>query len=77
MVTLTDPNPHAALVTCPYCSEKGAVIWEEVVHPSEGRIKEMIRIEGGFYERISRKAPHPIELVCGRCAKSWLSPLQP
>ena len=51
---------------CPRCDNKGTVKWEvsDTLHNDPG---QMVHIQGPFYERISKRAPYPIELVCISC----------
>jgi hypothetical protein len=60
---------HSDSVVCPKCGQKGSILWEDVPRAG-GDGKEMSRISGNFYERLSKKAPHPIELVCNGCGTS-------
>lgn len=57
---------HADTIQCPKCGKKGSIVWEDVPH-TNGVAKELVRIEGDFFERIAPKPPYPIELVCNRC----------
>jgi hypothetical protein len=57
---------HASTVECPKCGKKGSIVWEDVPRP-DGVAKELVRIDGDFFERIARKPPYPIELVCNGC----------
>jgi hypothetical protein len=50
-------------ITCPRCVNKGRLRWEE--GPSDAS-KELIGIEGNFYERLTKKS-WQIELVCNVC----------
>jgi len=51
-------------ILCPRCGQAGHVTWENL---SAGSSNDLVRIEGDFCERLSRKAPYPIELVCNGC----------
>jgi hypothetical protein len=57
---------HTDQIICPKCGQKGIVLWEDIPR-GDGIQKEMVKIDGGFYERLSKKAPYPIELVCDGC----------
>jgi hypothetical protein len=53
---------------CPKCGRIGSVVWEDVPGSATDRAhRELIGIQGGFYERLSAKSPYPIELVCDSC----------
>jgi hypothetical protein len=55
-------------ITCPKCGQQGQETWEEAGQNSSlGPDPHLVVRSGDFYERISRKAPYPIEVVCGRC----------
>ena len=66
---------HADTIRCPHCGKTGAIIWEDT-DEDKGRHRDLIRIEGGFYERLARKTPYPIELVCNSCGTSQPSVLE-
>ena len=55
---------HSNILACPGCGASGALRWED--EPGHGG-KQLVAIEGGFYERLAKKAPHAIELVCNGC----------
>ena len=50
---------------CPRCGKKGCLYWER----AEGRDArhDLVKIEGDFYERMTRRRPFRIELVCNGC----------
>ena len=50
-------------VICPKCGAVGVVLWED--ENNEGR--SLVSLSKNFYERISKKQPYPIELVCHSC----------
>jgi len=50
-------------ISCP-CGRTGRLHWERA---AGGKRDELVKIEGDFYERLARKAPYPIELVCNGC----------
>jgi hypothetical protein len=54
---------HSNSLCCPGCGASGALKWEDM--PDGG--KELMGIEGNFYERLAKRAPHAIELVCHAC----------
>jgi hypothetical protein len=54
-------------IYCPKCNAAGCVVWE-----GEGQTKALVRISGDFYERLSKRAPYPIELVCQQCGTPQL-----
>lgn len=47
---------------CSKCGNKGMIIWE-----GTGAQKSLVWLSGSFYERLSRKPPYAIELVCVKC----------
>ena len=49
-------------IICPKCMAVGVVVWELA-----GAEQSLVSVTRNFYERISKKAPFPIELVCDRC----------
>lgn len=68
-------------IECPKCGSVGVINWDCVPTP-EGLRRDFVGINGDFYERLSTKAPHPIELVCTSCRvvvrlQSEAQPLQP
>jgi hypothetical protein len=40
----------------------GVVVWEK-----DGNSRSLVSLSNGFYERISKKEPYPIEIVCREC----------
>ena len=58
-------SQFTANIICPACGAVGAVTWEKL-----GSERTLVRLSKGFYERISRKMPYPIELVCNECGKA-------
>jgi hypothetical protein len=54
---------HADTIRCPRCGNAGTVTWEN----SPKGEQALSAIESGFYERLRRKAPYHIELVCKEC----------
>ena len=53
-------------VTCQRCGNVGVLKWDCIPVPG-GFKKDFIGIVGDFYERLSKKPPYPIELVCTPC----------
>jgi hypothetical protein len=50
----------------PKCGKTDSIAWEEI--SSNGiNVKEFVGVAGGFYERLRKEAPYPIELVCDSC----------
>lgn len=66
---------HVNKIVCPRCGKEGSVIWEALPHPEVAR-RDLVRVEGDFFDRIAKKAPHSIELVCNGCGSSQPSALQ-
>jgi hypothetical protein len=54
---------HSDTIICPHCGRTGVIHWEE----GKNADRNLLAIEGAFYERLCKKAPHPIELVCAGC----------
>lgn len=50
-------------LACPACGASGTLRWEDM----PGGERELVALEGRFHERLARKAPHAIELVCDDC----------
>lgn len=49
---------HADEFKCRKCGARGVIHWDG---------GQFVELSGGFYERLARKAPYPIELVCHQC----------
>jgi hypothetical protein len=49
-------------IICPGCGAVGVIIWETI----DGK-RSLVRLSRIFYERLARKTPYPIELVCYDC----------
>jgi hypothetical protein len=60
------PQNITDTVVCPKCGNCGVIKWN-YVHTHSGLKKDLVGIAGDFYERLSDKAPYPIEIVCGPC----------
>src|ERR1700748_923063 len=61
------PHPsHWDKIICPKRGQQGYILWDEIPL-ADGTDKQLNRIEGPFYERIARRDPYPIELVCHGC----------
>jgi hypothetical protein len=58
-------------ITCPKCNAVGVAVWEVV-----GTERSLIKLTRNFYERISRKNPYPIEMVCNECGTVQVGPVQ-
>jgi len=56
---------HSNSLDCPGCGAQGALRWENA--PSIHGGQQLVAIEGDFYERLGRKKPYAIELVCNGC----------
>ena len=66
---------HAGKIHC-RCGRVGSIVWEDA--PSEeGAQREFVKIDGDFYERLSKRPPYPIELVCNCCGTAQPGPVQP
>lgn len=55
-------HPYFVNIACPKCAAVGVIGWE-----TNGTERSFVSLSKEFYERISRKKPYPIELVCHRC----------
>jgi hypothetical protein len=54
-------------ITCHRCAESGSSVWENG-DPGDGAPPpSLVSLPDGFYERMTRKRPHEIEVVCHRC----------
>lgn len=49
-------------IVCPRCREDGVIVWEDF----DGE-PSLVSLTRDFYERISKKSPYGIELVCTNC----------
>lgn len=62
---------HCGEIACRHCGRTGTIIWDDVTRlntlPEQTGTSEPAGIDGPFFERLSRKAPYPIELVCRAC----------
>lgn len=55
---------HSNAFICPGCGNSGSVQWEGNGTSDQ---KQMVGVKGDFFERLSKTAPYPIELVCNNC----------
>ena len=68
---------HHGTIICHQCGKTGTMVWEDE-RASRGRyVRQLIRIDGGFHERLSVGRPHLLELVCNGCRAAQSSPIQP
>jgi len=51
-------------VKCPRCGKTGCLVWDSAVRKKS---RNLVQIDGDFYERMSKKPPYAIELVCEGC----------
>jgi len=56
-------NQFTVAITCHWCGHEGLSLWEEF----NGE-RHLVSLKG-FYERLARKNPYPIEMVCNNCDK--------
>jgi hypothetical protein len=63
-MSLTNPElPQFSVhIICPKCAAVGVVVWER-----DAAQNSLVSLSRGFYERISKKHPYSIELVCHEC----------
>ena len=62
----TYPHDHTETVTCYKCGACGVVNWD-IIQTPDGPKKDFAGLSGGFYERLSKRPPYTIELVCTGC----------
>ena len=62
-----EPQQYTTNIVCSKCKSVGLIVWEMY-----GKNYSMVNVSQGFYERISRKFPYPIELVCNGCGTAQL-----
>ena len=53
---------YKANIICPNCGTAGIIAWET----TRGE-RSLISLSRGFSERLAKKTPHFIELVCNNC----------
>lgn len=56
------PKRNFRRIVCPGCGQIGETVWE-----MSGKKATFVEVSPGFYERMTRKPPYPIELVCHSC----------
>lgn len=56
------PGQYSFDIICPRCKERGVIVWENT-----GGERTLVSLTQEFYERISKKSPYSIELVCTNC----------
>jgi hypothetical protein len=66
---------YANTISCLRCGKTAVIKWQDAA--SEDGSRELIAIEGGFYERLQRKKPYNIELVCLGCGTAQDYALHP
>lgn len=61
-------DQFTVVVKCPGCGQTGNSTWEEN-HSTNPKGPEacLISVADGFYERVGKKHPYDIELVCKKC----------
>ena len=61
-------DQFTSAITCAGCGQNGIAVWEEnhTISP-RGPEPTLVSLSKEFYERISKKSPHDIELVCQKC----------
>ena len=62
----TYPHDLTDTIVCPKCGNCGVINWD-VVPTTKGPERHFAGLAGDFYERLSKKAPYPIEIVCSAC----------
>ena len=63
----TDTIAHSDTVVCSNCGKSGTIFWDHVSRASQRSAREFAGIDGPFFERLGKKPPDPIELVCSAC----------
>jgi hypothetical protein len=58
------------------CGKVGSIVWENA-RSEKGAQRDFVKIDGDFYERLSKRPPYPIELVCNSCGTAQPGPAQP
>ena len=58
------PQLQTVALVCTGCGHAGTALWE-----GSGIDRQLVRLDG-FYERLARKEPYPIETVCNNCGKA-------
>jgi hypothetical protein len=58
------------------CGKIGSIVWEDAP-AAEGVRQELVKLDGDFYERLSKRPPYPVELVCNTCGTAQVGPVQP
>lgn len=53
-----------ATIFCAGCGSSGQMTWEKI-----GGNRSFVSLSSGFHERISKKAPYELELVCNNCGR--------
>ncbi len=72
MSAMSDCRQQSTLMSCPNCGREGAVEWME----TQMGQRDIVRIEGGFFERMNNEPPFGIDLVCPGCGATQPAPLQ-
>lgn len=54
-----------AKIMCSKCGAFGEMVWE-----NQSGNRSLVSVSSGFHERISKKKPYPIELVCHGCGSA-------
>ena len=53
-------------IACRICGKRGKIFWDKISRVP-GSMRDILGIDGPFFERLSKKPPYPIELVCRDC----------
>ena len=61
----SDVRKFAANIICPGCSSLGVIVWE-----NDGGRRSLVSLSDGFHERLSKRTPYLIELVCNSCGST-------
>ena len=58
---------HSDSIVCKNCGQSGTIIWDDLSRVNSAIPAELVGIDGPFFERLSRKPPYPIEMICREC----------
>lgn len=59
-------HQHSSSFFCRTCGCSGKIVWEDV-SPLSNSMPELVGIDGPFFERVSKKPPFQVELICQEC----------
>jgi hypothetical protein len=63
-----DPGQISTPIRCPKCEATGVATWEKNRHAAQHDLEPtLVYLSPEFFERVARKSPYDIELVCKKC----------